>query len=182
VKFKCTTLLLVDKDEHTAWVGSLNIPKNQVSLEQAISCLHRVPETEIYPTVNPDTPVADASGCTLANNTWLKRPNIAVYNQVAGTTMIADEFLEEIRVYQRIQQHPHPNLVEFKGCLQKNGRIIGIMLKRYSITLSLRVEGYGQAPVDATSYLEGIPAGVKHLHYLGFAYNNLNPENSMLDE
>jgi len=96
--------------------------------------------------------------------------------------MIADEFLGEIRVYQRIQQHPHPNLVELKGCLQKNGRIIRALLKRYSITLSTRVEGYHQALFNTTSYLASIEAGTKHLHDLRFAHNNLNFENILLDE
>lgn len=42
--FKCTKFQLVGKEEHTAWIGSLEIPKMQVTINQAIGCLRHVPE------------------------------------------------------------------------------------------------------------------------------------------
>jgi len=182
LEFKCTKFVVVDKVTHAAWVGSLDIPKKQVTMKQALGCLRRVPDSEIYPAVAPNMPQVAASGDTLAHDAWLKRPNIAVYSQVAGSTIIADELSDEIRTCQLIQANPHPNIVEFRGCLEKGGRVIGILLKRYAITLSTRVKGYSQPPFDAISLLKGIEAGLEHLHSLGLAHNDLNPEYVMLDE
>lgn len=187
-KFKCTMFLLVDQDEHTAWLGSIDIPRKHVSVEQATSCLRHVPENEIYPPVTPEIQghAVDASSggynYALAGDTWLKRPMIAVHNQTAGTTRIADELLEEIAVYQLLLKNPHPNLAEFRGCLLKDGRIVGILLKRYALTLSTRVEVHAQPRFDAALFLQHIHAGVAHLHGLGLAHNDLNPENIMMDE
>lgn len=58
---------------------------------------------------------------------------------------------------------------------------MGILLRRYPVTLSTLVRGC-QAPLDCGSCIQGIVEGVAHLHPLGLAHNNLNPENIMVDE
>lgn len=105
-----------------------------------------------------------------------------MYNQVAGSTLIATDFLEEIRTFHLLHNHSHQNLAEFKVCLEKNNRVVGILLKRYVYTLLVRVEVYGQPPLDNNACFLGIEAGVKHLHSLGLAHNYLNPMNVMADE
>lgn len=185
LKFRFSKFFHVDRDDHSAWLGTLDIRRGQASIEQAIGCLRRVPDAEIYPPSDSDASIVAAAAATsnnLPQDTWMKRPNITVHNQTAGTTRIADEFQEEILVCREIQMHPHPNLLQFKGCLQKDGRIVGLLLKRYSITLSWRVEGFDQPPIDRQAYLDGIQAGVEHLHSLGFAHNDLSPYNIMIDE
>ncbi|KAK7428193.1 hypothetical protein QQZ08_005259 [Neonectria magnoliae] len=182
IKFTCTKFVLLDKDTHSVWAGSLEIPRTRVKIQQAMKCLHLVPEDQIYPAVSPDMSLTAASDYTPEEDSWLKRPDIALYSQFDDSTVLAEEFLEEIRVHQLIQKNPHPNLVEFRGCLEKNGRVVGVLLKRYAMTLSARVEGSKQTPFDRTSCFEGIQAGVKHLHSLGLAHNDINPENVMLDD
>ncbi|KAH8805512.1 kinase-like domain-containing protein [Xylogone sp. PMI_703] len=182
IKFKCTKFVFVEADTYTAWIGSLNKPKKQISIAQANNCLCRVPDDKIYPAVTPDLPLVTIADYSPKSDTWIKRPNISVYNQVEGSTIIADDFLEEVQVYQFLQSNSHPNLVEFKGCLEKNNRVVGILLKRYAATLQTRVEGYGQPHCNRLSFFEAIVAGVKHLHSLGLAHNDLNPRNIMLDE
>lgn len=185
---KYTKFVKIDQHGHIAWIGSVDLPKKQISLQQALSSLRRVPDSEIYPPVPPDIQAVDSSIYISSKHTWLKRPNISIYpiveTELAGTTRVADDFLEEIRVYQLIQKSPHPNLVEFQGCLQKENRIVGALLKRYSLTLHSRVLGYRfrDSPVNTTSYLKAIQDGLEHLHGLGLAHNDINPYNIMLDE
>lgn len=67
---KCSKFSLVDKDEHTTWIGSLTTPKKQpwkLSVGQAISCLclFRV-DMLCNSSVTSDTLMADASGYTPA--------------------------------------------------------------------------------------------------------------------
>lgn len=177
----CTTFILVDKNNCAAWIGSLEIPKKQVTVEQAMESLRRIPDNAIYPNIVPDIPLFPPTECTVSKDTWLKRPNIAAYTQNAGTDIIAQEFMDEIKIYQLIQKHPHPNLVEMKGCWEVNGRIVGILLKRYGYTLSRRVEGRTQPPFNPDSFLEDIEAAVKHLHSLNLAHNDLNPHNIVMN-
>jgi serine/threonine protein kinase len=72
--------------------------------------------------------------------------------------------------------------VQFKGCLQKGSLIVGVLLQRYPITLQVHTYTRDQASFDKKSCLEGITAGVGHLHSLGIAHNDLNPHNIMIDE
>lgn len=179
--FGHTNFLYVDKDEYTAWYGKVGTVERETSLEQAIGCLRRVPDHEVYPPSDLDMPATSTSDYELTSDTWLKRPNIIVYGQLAGCSLIADEFRREIMTYRRLQQHPHPNVVQFKGCLQKGSLIVGVLLKRYPITLDLHKYKCDET-FDRQACLDGIQAGVYHLHSLGIAHNDLNPDNIMLDE
>jgi serine/threonine protein kinase len=185
---KCTKFVLVDKHTHAAWTGTLQMPKREITLEKARACLRRISDAVIYPAVTDDlvssTLAASKYESLSTRRVWLKRPNITIYDQVEGapTNVIADELMKEIRSYQLLQQHPHANIAEFLGCLEKDGRIVGILLKRYQATLSIRMTGYNQPTLDISSCIEGIVAGMEHLHSLGLAHNDLNPENIMFEE
>lgn len=177
---------------HEAWWGDLDLPQdiytvqqaiNNFNIEQAMNCMHRIPDKEIYPAVYPAVdPTIDATGFTLAEDTFLKGPGVKHYEDTdRGNMKIACQFLEEIVVYHLLQQMPHPNIAEFKGCLQKDGRLVGILLKRYPSTLHSRVMVPNQPPVNSARYLKDIEAGLAHLHELGFAHNDINPYNVVVD-
>jgi hypothetical protein len=94
LKFDHSSFLYVDQNEHTAWFGSLfNIRKLAATLEQAIGCLRRIPDHEVYPPPPPsdsDILIISASSFNLASDTWIKRPKLAHYRQLAGCTRIAE--------------------------------------------------------------------------------------------
>jgi serine/threonine protein kinase len=185
---KCTKFVLIDKHTHAAWTGTLQMPKREITLEKARACLRRISDAVIYPAVTDDlvssTFAASKYESFSTRTVWLKRPNIAIYDQVEGapTNVIADELMKEIRIYQLLERHPHDNIAGFFGCLEKDGRIVGILLKRYQATLSLRMRGYNQPTLNISSCIDGILAGAEHLHSLGLAHNDLNPENIMFEE
>ncbi|KAL2683280.1 hypothetical protein Neosp_007750 [[Neocosmospora] mangrovei] len=176
------TLVMMDcQESYTAWIGTVNAPIDQVSLEQAVNCLSRIPDKAIYPPVPPDVQVVATSDFTLDNETWLKRPLIHSYSKKDRTYWVANSFLGEIRAHQLVEEHPHRNLVKFKACLEKDGLVVGILQKRYPRNLHFRVEARSLPPYDATAFYNDIEAGLKHLHSLGFAHNDLNPSNVMVD-
>lgn len=184
LKFYHSSFLYVDQNEHTAWYGSLlNIRKNAATLEQATGCLRRIPNHEVYPPSSSDSdiPIISASGFNLASDTWIKRPMLINYDLLADYTRIADELLKEISIHRQVKQNPHPNLVQFKGCLQKGSLVVGILLQHYPTTFTMHVHECDQASFDKESCLEGITAGVGHLHSLGTSHNDLNPYNNMVD-
>ncbi|KAF2770176.1 hypothetical protein EJ03DRAFT_361549 [Teratosphaeria nubilosa] len=63
---------------------------------------------------------------------FIKRPKIASY---LGSTVLADRFLIEVETHNLTKRNPHPNLVQFQGCIARNGRATGLILRRYAGTL-----------------------------------------------
>ncbi|RSL63297.1 hypothetical protein CEP53_004496 [Fusarium sp. AF-6] len=178
---KCTSVMMVDPDNYAAWLGTVDAPNAQVELRQAAECLCRVPDKAIYPPVTPDMRSIAVSDYTPDEDTWLKRPLIHAYKKGGSSTRIADLFLDEIKAHQLVEEHPHRNLVKFKACLEKDGLVVGVLQKHYPMTLEFRVEAWSQPPYDATAFYNDIEAGLEHLHSLGFAHNDLNPNNVMVD-
>ncbi|KAM0433435.1 hypothetical protein ACHAPT_004315 [Fusarium lateritium] len=173
---------LFDEANHALWGASVEGSKEEVKLEQLINCLCRVPDRTIYPPASPDMPTTTTSGFTLEKDAWLKRPQVRGYTASMGdSTVIADQFLDEIRAHQVVEEHPHRNLVKFKGCLVKDGLVVGVLQKRYPMTLNWRVEAWSQPLYDPAALFADIEAGLKHLHSLGFAHNDLNQNNVMVD-
>ncbi|KAL6365569.1 hypothetical protein LRP88_01569 [Fusarium phalaenopsidis] len=173
--------MMIDLDNHAAWLGTVDAPNAQVKLKQAVECLCRVPDKAIYRPVTPDMQTIAVSDYTPGEETWLKQPLIHAYSKGDSSTWIAELFLDEIKAHQLVEEHPHRNLVKFKGCLEKDGLVVGVLQKRYPMTLEFRVEAWLQPPYDATAFYNVIEAGLKHLHSLGFAHNDLNPNNVMVD-
>lgn len=178
-----TFVMLIDPDSHAAWVGTVDAPNAEVNLEQAVECLCRVPGKAIYPPVAPGMQTIAVSDYTPDDDdeTWLKRPLIRAYTKGNSSSRIAGLFLDEIKAHQVVEEHPHRNLVRFKGCLEKDGLAVGVLQERYRITLRWRVEGWSQPPYDATAFYNDIEASLRHLHSLGYAHNDLTPNNVMAD-
>ena len=139
--------------------------------------LSPVPSDEIYPLLLKHLKV----WASKVNEEWMyiKRPNCRAYGQVRGSQTLAQEFLHEIQVYEQINTKQHRNLPQYHGCVVERGRVVGIVLDRYVCTLAIR-----RGSMDHASCLEcfsGASAGVKHLHDIGLAHNDLNPTNVMFD-
>lgn len=81
-----------------------------------------------------------------------------------------------------MRRNAHANVVAFEGCVVHDGRIIGLCLKRYPLTLDKRLNSQDREPLDKLACFEGIISGVGRLHSLGIAHNDLNPSNIMLDD
>ncbi|KAG6229009.1 hypothetical protein E4U25_007502 [Claviceps purpurea] len=91
-----------------------------------------------------------------------------------------DLLLHEIEGYELLRRHPHPNIVEYRGCVVRDGRITGICLAKYKMNLYERIED--STPLNKDLFLAGIERGIRHLHSLGIVHNDLSPDNVMLDE
>ncbi|KAG6054941.1 hypothetical protein E4U32_006581 [Claviceps aff. humidiphila group G2b] len=62
--------------------------------------------------------------------------------------------LHEIAAYELLRQHPHPNISQYHGCVMSDGRITGLCLAKYKMTLEERMEV--NTPLDKELCLEGI--------------------------
>lgn len=137
------------------------------------------------------TRVSDPLPC----DTFVKKPPLISYDhyhQGLRPTHIADDILRETAMCELLRQNPHPNVADYRGCQVSNDRIVGICFAKYEQTLMQAVNprSYGKrmfqlqaARQDLESYrhvLEGVESGIRHLHKLGVAHNDINPSNIML--
>jgi serine/threonine protein kinase len=108
--------------------------------------------------------------------TFLKRPSLLGYSP---GDVYYDQVLNEIAACEILRQHPHPNIAPYFGCVVKDGRIRGLVFKRYHTTLGEMLNK--KKTFDRVGCLRGIRAGVRHMHRLGLVHNDLNPANIMMD-
>ena len=194
---KNTTSIFIIFDEAShAFVAELPGRKRNLTLEQAKSGLRRVPDHEIYPRAPADMTVFVRSP-EQANNAHIKRPKLEAHSWFRDSTELADRLLVEAQMLELIRLHPHPNIVQYKGCVVREGLIVGLALERHDQTLMSVVTGADgrvsrspdraspdRAPPDSAKieqWLHDIESAVDHLHRLGFAHNDINPRNIMQD-
>jgi serine/threonine protein kinase len=173
------TSFIIIADDGTVYYGILPIPKKEVSLQQAKDYLKLVPMEDIYPLFPSDFTLAPSMSW---NEYYIKRPKLLSYHKLAGSSVIAERFLDEAQTLELIRRNPHPNIAHFAGCVVGNNRIIGLALSRYSVELGDRIKNNNSRPLNRALCIHGIVAGLKHLHSLGLAHNDLNLSNIMLNE
>jgi len=172
-----TTFAYID-DQDRAWFGKTNdIRKYDLNVEDLNRLLQPVPDEKIYP-LKPDTVsvVSEANRKKL----YIKRPKLLCLDNEEDTKLLPRMLLEEAEVLQFFEQHPHPNLVRFHGCTTNRDRLTGIALEKHDIVLQYRHEDVPH-PLDIDACMHKIREGIKHIHSLGFAHNDLNPTNILLD-
>lgn len=142
-----------------------------------IQYLEPVPEENIFP---PFPPAFTRAPPFDMSEHYLKAPQFTYEDRQPGQTLVADRLLAEATVLERLKKSPHPNLVAYYGCVLKGNRITHLSLKRCYCSLS---EYYNVGPSDAEKIklLEQIQEGLQHLHSLGLAHNDINPDNVCVD-
>lgn len=110
---------------------------------------------------------------------YLKTPFFLYEDSKPGHTFIADCLLHEATALESLRHHPHPNLVEYLGCVIKDGRITQICLKKYEGNLQDHTRPLSEEQRE--EIFDGVVSAVKHLHSLGLAHNDIGPQNVCLD-
>ncbi|CAA7260725.1 unnamed protein product [Cyclocybe aegerita] len=101
------------------------------------------------------------------------------------TQSIADGVADEIKIMEVISKKPHPNVCHYHGCVREGDLIRGIGIRKYKCTLWEAISRKNDVeipPFDHDSVLQGIQAGLDHIHSFGLVHNDINPSNIMLDE
>ncbi|KAG5967436.1 hypothetical protein E4U56_000890 [Claviceps arundinis] len=111
-------------------------------------------------------------------DSYVKEPCLIDYDEEPET--LSKLVLHEIEAHELLRKHPHPNIVDYRGCVVIDGRIKGICLAKCKMTLHKRMEV--STPFDKDHCLDGIERGIRHLHSLGVIHNDINPANILFDE
>ena len=147
-----------------------------------------MPDGEIFPPCYPEATVLTVEEAA-TRDCHIKRPKTDWYSLHRGTNDIAEYLLLEARSLEMIEHNPHSNIIQFEGCIVRNGLITGLCLKRYPELLRSKFSAEeNDEPVTPPStatidcWIHDLGQAIDHLHALGFAHNDVNPSNIMLDE
>ncbi|KAF1993989.1 hypothetical protein P154DRAFT_47441 [Amniculicola lignicola CBS 123094] len=174
--FLRSTFTYVD-NEDIAWVGRApGIRKYDLTVEDLKRELKRIPDEKIYPLHTWMSVVLE----TDRKNLFIKRPKISCADNEYEIKLVPRILFEEAEVLEFLKQHQHPNIIKYYGCIVNRGRITGLALEKYGVILQYRYEDVPHN-LDIAACMNGIRNGVRHLHSLGLAHNDLNPSNIALD-
>jgi serine/threonine protein kinase len=94
--------------------------------------------------------------------------------------MMSDQVIHEVRICEILRKNPHPNIIQYLGCVVKDDKIHGLCFTKYSMDLMRRVKD--GRPLDSELYLRSLKSAILHLHTLGLVHNDINPRNIMINE
>lgn len=185
-EFQYTMLAIINSDD-VIYYGELPTRKAEISFQQVTATLKPIPDSEIF----PELPVSDAKQFTPAPlelpanvQVFIKRPNISqydVYKRYNVVHLLAQSFLEEARTMEFLSAHPHPYFIRYHGCRFRKGYLTGIVLSRHSHDLkSYLSREVGN--IDKRAFMNALESAIHHLHSLGWAHNDLNPTNVLVDD
>lgn len=134
-----------------------------------------IPEPHLYPRWREGFKEAPTP---LPDDCYMKFTNPVDYDS-DDPDRLPNLLLHEIAIFERLAEHPHPNVCPYYGVVREGDYIVGIALRRFPADLGeLAIE---KKPIDGYRVLSSIKSGIDHLHYLGLVHNDLNPGNVMVD-
>ncbi|KAJ6152434.1 hypothetical protein N7497_006753 [Penicillium chrysogenum] len=153
-KLKSTTFYHVTEDEEV-FFGFASKNKREMTIAEFNSSLQRVQDKDIYPE-------------------W--------YEDMIGTNHLPKTVLDETIVMEQISRSPHQNIIRYYGCRVRRGYITSIVLERLDQTLKDYASTSDFQQLDKTKFFESLKSAVEHLHTLGLAHNDINPDNIMVKD
>ena len=156
--------------------GQISKPKAEIHATEFTAALQRVPDATVFPVLPHDADITVAPDGS--HEHYIKRPNMAVYELYNEDDFLARVLLAEALIMERLARHPHPNIVRYHGVRVRRGRVTGLILDKHQSTLLDYVKS--GLDLDEEIFLTTLDAAVAHLHSLGLAHNDINPENIMI--
>jgi serine/threonine protein kinase len=176
-----TTFYIFDDDDCAFW-GKILKPKKDIAMKEYQSALVRIPDEKLYPKMSADLEIPSVQTLSAGDNdeTFVKRPNLAIWDLVQDTSFLSNLLLHEAHIMQRIAKGPHRNIIKYRGVRVRRGRVTGIVLDKHRHTLLDHVKS--QRSLNIGSFMVALGSAVIHLHSLNLAHNDINPENVLVDK
>ncbi|CAG7958586.1 unnamed protein product [Penicillium salamii] len=146
----------------------------------------------IYPLFNEAFTKAEGSPEQLAE-LHFKTPTLTIYTP-RNPGLIAETWHTELTICELIRKNPHPNIAVYHGCsVSEDNEIRGAYFSCYDQTLMDKVNptrlsklefAWDNVEPDLAQidrWVQGIQAGLDHLHSLGIVHNDINPNNIMFE-
>ncbi|KAB8356400.1 hypothetical protein FH972_023983 [Carpinus fangiana] len=144
-----------------------------------------IPEESFCPEFAPGLTEAGHAQLSIS---YVKKPNLVSFNALRPHA-IADQVSREAEICEELCKSHHANVVAYWGCQLKNNLIVGLCFTKYDESLASRVNPKHLNKEQFTvpdhylrrksKWIQGIEQGLKFLHSLGYAHNDVNPSNVM---
>ncbi|KAK3987158.1 kinase-like domain-containing protein [Cladorrhinum sp. PSN332] len=185
------TMFAAVNSEDTLYYGELPLRKADIAFEQLTSTLRPIPDADIYadwPSGSAGTPaltLTSGAQCKVATVFYIKRPGISLYDAFKRhgvAPLLGKTLLEEAHTMEFLSKHPHPNIIQYHGCLSQRGFLTGIVFDCHSCGTLQDFLQQGLEGLDKQTFMDKLESAILHLHSLGFAHNDLNPANVLVEE
>lgn len=180
-KPKYVTFYLVTPDEKV-FFGQSNKNKRDITFAEFTEALQPVKDEELYPEIPKDTSLRIAPDHFDDTSAYIKRPGLTSYETMKGTEFIPKELLNETLTMETVSKPQHPNIITYHGCRVRRGRITAIVLERLDQTLQQISTTPEFEKLDKPKFLDALESAVEHIHSLGLAHNDINPQNIMVKD
>ncbi|KAI1302018.1 kinase-like domain-containing protein [Xylaria venustula] len=180
-EFQYTMFAMISSDD-TIHYGELPMRKAEISFEQVSATLQPIPDHEIFPEW-PSSGIKQLTQDPSAPTVFIKRPNLPkydVYKRYNVVHLLARSLLEEAHTMEFLSAHPHPNLIRYHGCRAQRGYLTGIVLDYHPHNLEDYLKNR-TGTIDKSTFMDALESAIHHLHSLGWAHNDLNPSNVLVD-
>lgn len=175
---KQTTFYHITSDERL-YFGQTSRNKRELTLQEFRHALERIPDEEVYPNIPSQPPLTHAPD-SIDHPTYIKRPGLNSFEDMRGTPFVPKAILQETLIMEQISKAAHPNIIHYYGCRTRRGRICAIVLEELEQTLTQLTPTTEFDTLDKTKFADGVESALEHLHSLGLAHNDLNPDNIMI--
>lgn len=148
------------------------------------AALGEIPDEHIHPKL-PGSGRVTVAPEHLDGEVFIKRPSLHDYyffkgDNDQGLSQLRDLLLDEARALEIISRNPIPNIVGYRGCRVKRGRITGIVLDKVEGQSLYRLLESGLGSVDPEPFMRDLTTIMKGLHGIGLVHNDLCPMNVMV--
>jgi hypothetical protein len=163
-------------NEYIAYFGQSNLRKYELTPKDIKDSLNLLPDEDVYPKAPSNVTVFSSP---IDSNVFLKGPKLNT--AFKGTGLLPKLLLQEVEIMELLMRVPHPYIIGYHGCMIKRGRIVGLVLDRYPMTLKERLQNDTRY-FNVENCMSKITSAARHLHSLGLAHNDLTPMNIMIDK
>lgn len=179
--FRRSMFTYFDSTNH-AWIGeNRQTRKRDLTINDLVSGLRKVADDVAFPKASHDITLATSSDET---KSYIKRRQAHCLLNEYETPLVPQTLLDEVHILEQLAKHPHPNIVQYHGCVVDRGHITGTTLDRFPRTLDQRFSLHDDdaSSFDDQKFERELRSAISHIHGLGLAHNDLNPSNIGLDE
>ncbi|KAJ6032494.1 serine/threonine protein kinase [Penicillium herquei] len=126
--------------------------------------------------ISPEEGSFHAVDDPLPSNIYLKRPRLLVYDDYKeqdAVDIIPALLLEEAKTLEILSKNPHPGIIK--------GFITALALERHPSDLKGYIKNQ-KGLLNEEDFMGALESAIKHLHSLGFAHNDINTANVLVDK